>query len=388
MVKFGFTEDVEYIYKKKQLPLSYEQAFSFEELYEEMIECKKGVGWKGSVLGFIQNAIPNISKMEKELSEGTYRFTKATVFEVWSPKKREIVACGFRDRIVQRSFCDNIVYPKMTKDLIYANVACQKGKGTDCGRKLLKKYMYRAYKQWGTDFYCLQLDIKGYYPHMRHEYINSLFKAKLTDKEYNLYLQIMDHYYPGEVGYNPGSQLVQIAGLCGLNELDHWIKENRHCKYYIRYMDDMIILHNDKKYLELMLEQIKKQLAMIGFSVNEKKTKIYKQSQNIEFLGFKWRITETGKILVRVKPESFKRAKKHWRNMEKSIENGKVPVTYKELATSIESYSNYISRANCNRAIQDMIVEKIERSWQLSGVPRKTLSKKNSLTNKNVKENK
>lgn len=364
MIEFDINDDIEYN-DEKELPLTYEQAFNFEELYRTMLKCKKGVSWKGSTQGFLLNANSNISKMEKELKEGTYKFGNMTHFKVWSPKERDIVACNFKDRIVQRSFCDNIVYPKMTKDLIYANVACQKHKGTDCGRELLKKYMYRAYKKWGTNFYCLQIDIKGYYPHMNHTYINSLFQKKLTTQEYELYLKIMNHFYPEEIGYNPGSQLVQIAGICGLNKLDHYCKEKKRCKYYIRYMDDIIILHNDKQFLQSLLEDIKRELAKIGFEVNKKKTKIYPQYHNVEFLGFKWRINAPGKILIRVKANSFKRAKKHWRNMKDTIRHNKVNIAYKEVATSIDSYKHYILRANCNNKIMTLIEKEIKRCQQL-----------------------
>lgn len=358
MIEFDINEDIEYN-NEKQLPLIYEQAFEFEELYRTMLKCKKGVSWKGSTQGFLLNANSNISRMERELKEDTYQFGNMTRFKVWSPKERDIVACNFKDRIVQRSFCDNIVYPKMTKDLIYANVACQKYKGTDCGRDLLKKYLYRAYKKWNTDFYCLQIDIKGYYPHMNHEYINSLFKTKLTKREYVLYLKIMNHFYPNQIGYNPGSQLVQIAGICGLNKLDHYCKEKKHCKYYIRYMDDIVILHNDKQFLKGLLIDIKCELAKIGFEVNKKKTKIYPQSRNVEFLGFKWRINDSGKILIRVKSNSFKRAKKHWRNMKEATKHKKVNVISKDITTSIDSYKHYILRANCNNKILTIIEKEI-----------------------------
>ena len=367
MEEFDINDDIKYREKKryKQLPLPFDQAFSFEELYDKMLECRKGVSWKGSTQSFLLNANSNISKMEQEILEGVYKFSIPTYFKVWSPKERDIVACNFKDRIVQRAFCDNIAYPKMTKDLIYSNVACQKGKGTDCGRNLLKKYMYRSYKKWGTDFYCLQIDIKGYYPHMNHEYINSLFREKLEDKEYDLYLKIMNFFYPGDIGYNPGSQLVQIAGICGLNKLDHYCKEKKHCKYYIRYMDDIVILHNDKKFLEELLNDIKSELAKIGFEPNQKKTIIYPQSHNVEFLGFKWCINASGKIFIRVKANSFKRAKKHWKGMKKAIKHKKVSITYKDVQTSVESYRSYISRANCNDKILKIIEKEITQCQQL-----------------------
>lgn len=50
----------------------------------------------------------------------------------------------------------------------------------------------------------------------------------------------------------------QVLAITYLNELDHYIKEKLHIKYYVRYMDDGILIHEDKEYLEFCLEEIKK----------------------------------------------------------------------------------------------------------------------------------
>lgn len=340
--------------------LPFEKAFDYEHLFIAMKRCQKGVSWKPSVSRYLSNSIINISKLSESVLNSTYIPGKFTQFITYSPKQRVIVAANFKDRIVQRAFCDFIVYPKLTRSLIFGNVACQKGKGTDCGRSLLKQYLRRIYQTSGTDFYYLQLDVKGYYPNMDHKYINSLFKQKLTHKEYELYLLLMNHYYPQPIGYNPGSQLVQIAGIACLDKLDHYCKEILHCRYYIRYMDDVIILHNNRTFLCQVLNDICSHLAQIGFQANPKKTKIGKQITGIDFLGFTWAISRTGKVLVKVNNKSFKRAKQHWNHMISSASMHAHGLSYSDAVIAIESYESYLSRANCNKKIFAIILNKKE----------------------------
>ena len=78
--------------------------------------------------------------------------------------------------------------------------------------------------------------------------------------------------FPGEIGLGLGSQVSQIMELLVLNELDHFIKERLHIKYYIRYMDDFILIHPDKEYLEYCLVEINKHIAALGLELNKKTT--------------------------------------------------------------------------------------------------------------------
>lgn len=341
------------------LPLTFDQAMSFEYLYKAYIKCKKGVMWKDSVLSFSEHSIDEVTKLAKQISEGTYKLRNPHIFTIHGPKVRNIVSMWIGDRIVQRSLCDNVIYPIMTKKLIYANVACQKGKGTDCGRNLLKKYLHKIYSEkCNNDFYCLQIDIKGYYPNMRHDYIEYLFRKDLDDKTYFMVKKMLDAHYPGTIGYNPGSQLIQIAGICGLNEFDHFCKEKLHCRYYIRYMDDVIILSRDKSFLQNALNSIHMELAKIGFRVNPKKTRIYHQNHFIDFLGFKYRLSDTGKEIILVNGKSVKRARKHWKNMSRAINNHKYKeLTNVKLVQSIETYKDYIQRATSSKSLITKIKE-------------------------------
>ena len=102
-----------------------------------------------------------------------------------------------------------------------------------------------------------------------------MFKAKLDEETYNAVEKILRNQYKGDKGYNAGSQLIQIAGISFLNGLDHYIKEKLHIKGYIRYMDDLILIHQNKEYLNICLKEIQVYLATLKLKVHEKKTKIH-----------------------------------------------------------------------------------------------------------------
>ena len=125
---------------------------------------------------------------------------------------------------------------------------------------------------------------------------------------------VLEDQYEGDVGYNPGSQMIQIAGISVLDELDHFIKEQLGIKRYLRYMDDFLLMHEDLEYLEYCKDKAIEKLAEYGFEPNPKKTKVIPITEEILFLGFYYRLTETGKIIMRLNPANVKQErKKLWR---------------------------------------------------------------------------
>lgn len=161
-----------------------ENIIGFDALYRSMEKCRKGVIWKDSVAHYYLNAIEETLKLEKQLKTGTYKERKPVQFTIMAPKKREIVSIAFRDRVYQRSLNDNAIYPQMTKGFINTNVACQKGKGTDIAREILKEYLRAMYRKCGKNFSVLQCDIHGYYPNMQHETARQTFRKGLEPHIY------------------------------------------------------------------------------------------------------------------------------------------------------------------------------------------------------------
>lgn len=329
-----------------------ESVIGYDALYESMTKCIKGVLWKDSVASFYLRAGENISRLCEELHNGKYKAKPPKHFMVTSPKPREIASVAFRDRVYQRSLNDNVVYPTMTKSFIFDNYACQKGKGTDAARDRLKEFLRRHYRHHGEEGYVCQFDIKGYYPNMDHEKTEEMFRKKLDSWSYAKVEEILRQQYEGGKGYNPGSQLVQIAGISMLDGMDHFIKEKLHAKLYIRYMDDFLIIHDDPGYLEDCKKQIENYLKELRFEINQKKTKIYHLRKGIEFLGFKFSLTDTGKVLMQVRPDNVKRERKKLYRLVKRSLRGELPRS--SVDNSYRAWRTHASKGNNFHLIQRM----------------------------------
>lgn len=331
---------------------SLENVTGFDALYDSMQKCRKGVLWKDSVASFYLNGIERTMKLSEELHSGTYKARKPVKFSITSPKPREIASITFRDRVYQRSLNDNAVYPIMSKSFIYDNFACQKGKGTDAARDRLKEFLHRYHRKHGSDGYVAQFDIHGYYPTMSHAVTEDLFREKLPPEVFALVKTILNEQYEGDAGYNPGSQLIQIAGISVLDRFDHFVKEQLHAKFYIRYMDDFLIISEDVEYLEACRDLIAEYLAGIRFELNRKKTRIYPLREGIEFLGFRFSLTGTGKVLMLINPENVKRERKKLRRLVAKSKRGAIPL--EKVDESYTTWRSHASKGNSHKLLQRM----------------------------------
>lgn len=339
-----------------------EEVISYEYLWEAMELCKRGVLWKDSVAAFWLDAPRRINKLSYQLRSHTYRSNRTYSFYVYSPKKREIVSITFRDRVYQRSLNDNVVYPLLTKSLIRDNTACQVGKGTDYARKRLEIFLHRMYNKHRLDFYILQIDISGYYPNMHHQIVDELICEKLPLWAVTRVRDILNVQYPGEIGYKPGSQLVQIIGISVLDKLDHYIKEKLHIKCYIRYMDDLILMHDDRHYLEFCKKMIATYLETLYFTFNPRKTKLFKiNDQHLGFLGFNYHLTETGKVYKLVKSKNIKRAKRKYHRMIKLCSKG--ALTKDKVDECFYGYMrNHICKGSSKKLVRNLL-DWYEEQW-------------------------
>ena len=302
-----------------------ENIIGFDALYESMKKCRKGVMWKDSTASYCLNGIERTLNLSRQLRAGTYRARPTVKFTITSPKPREIASITLRDRVYQRRLNDNAVYPAMSRSFIYDNYACQKGKGTDAARNRLKEFLRRYYRKYGCEGYVAQFDIHGYYPNMDHEITEELFRKKLDPETFRMVQQILRNQYEGEKGYNPGSQLIQIAGISILDRLDHYIKEQLHAKLYIRYMDDFLVISRDAEYLQDCMRKIGEKLRSLRFEMNPKKTRIYPLRKGIMFLGFRFRLTDTGKVIMLIDPKNVKRERLKLRRLVKRSRKGLIP---------------------------------------------------------------
>ena len=328
-----------------------EEIIGFDALFDSMIKCLKGVTWKDTPALFMHYWAREIRKLEKELHDGTYRERKGRYFTITEPTVRVIKSVAFRDRIYQRSLNDVAIYPAVTKSFIYDNHACQKGKGTRKARERMECFLHRFYRHHGADGYVLKCDIKGYYPNMRHDVAKEVLRKYLDAEVFKMAADILDNF-PGEVGFNPGSQIVQIVGLAALNGMDHYIKEQLGIKYYQRTTDDFILICESKEKLEHCLECIKKILAAMHMELNPKKTKILKLKDGFKYLGFYYFLTDSGKVFISIDPKKVKHERRKLRRMAALVKKGEK--SKEKVDEHYESWKVHASYGNSYKLIKRM----------------------------------
>ena len=324
---------------------------SFEALWDSMMKCKRGVMWKDSVAAFTLDGVANVTRLSNELENGTYRERPPKYFTVRYPKEREIMSISFRDRVYQRSLNDLAIYPVMSKSFIYDNAACQKGKGADFARNRMKCHMQRYYRKHGADGYILKMDIAKYYGSMRHDVAKEIFRNKLEPSINEAAARILDTF-PGETGFNPGSQIIQIVGISVLDRIDHFIKERLRAEHYMRYMDDMVAIGQTVEELKNIRRETEKRLNEIGFRLHEKKTKITSLKYGVYWLGYQYRLTDTGKVVMTVDPDRVKSARRKYKRLAAKSLTGKLPRA--KVDESYLCWRNHASKGDGWKMIRNM----------------------------------
>lgn len=329
----------------------YEKAIQFGALYQGFRKSKRNVTWKDSVAGYAVDALKNTLKLKREIENGTYRISPYQRFMVHEPKTREIVATRFRDRQFQRALCDTSVYRQMTKGFIYDNCACQIGKGVDFALNRLDTHLHRYYRKHGNAGWVLKCDIRHYFPDTPHDTAKAAVRKRIQDDRiYQRIAEIIDSF-GGDRGIGLGSQVSQLIELAVLDGIDHYIKERLRIRHYIRYMDDMILIHEDRKVLENALADIRRMVKALGLEMN-RKTQIFPLKQGIIFLKWRFILTDSGKVIRKIGRKSITKERRKLKKLAEKVRNGEYPEEY--MWMSFQSWRANAQRGNARQAIRNM----------------------------------
>lgn len=327
----------------------------FDNLYAAMKKCKQNVNWKDSVAGWVANGAENCFILQEQLINETYKISKYQIFEIYEPKHRKIVSTRFRDRVFQRSLCDNYLTHEISRHFIYDCAACLKKRGTDFARNRLKVHLRKYYNKHGADGYVLKIDIKNYFGSTRHDIACAVMRKYISDDwAYGHVCNIINSFNDGEdpdVGIGLGSQVSQLIQLAMLDSIDHKIKGDWHIKHYIRYMDDLILIHENKAYLEEVRAKIEKALEELSLCVNKKKTQLFPITHPVKFLGFSYRLTKTGKIITRLQPEKYRRSKRKIKRQVKLSKAGKL--SKEKVEQCNQARLNHVGKAKSYKLLKD-----------------------------------
>ena len=307
--------------------MDFEEITSFETLYKAYKRARRKKRSKPGTAHYEANALNATEKLSYILRSGKYKPGPFEIFKVYEPKERLVQAPAFVDKVVQHALVDNYLYDIITKSLIRDNTATQIGRGTHDGLDRIQHHMRdyfrkrkgrdenqrcadglppRPMEEWDyASGWVLKADITKFFHSINHDLIKEMLAKKIEDKRI---LDLMYAYIDVSEGLPLGYQTSQLLALMYLDPFDHWIKERLRIKYYGRYMDDFYLIHEDKAYLKQCLAEITEYLDRLGLTLNDK-TGITPLRNGIDFLGFRLYLTDSGKVVKKLRHKSAKRIK-------------------------------------------------------------------------------
>ena len=342
---------------------SFEQIISFDSLLAAHQRARLSKQHKKEVIEFESHLSENLWALHYDLKYHKYKIGEYRKFMIYDPKEREIQAIPYRDRIVQHSVCDTLLIPLLEKHLIDANCACRIGKGTDYAIKLLRSFMTKHYKKYGNSGYFIKLDIKKYFPSIDHQTLyKKLERFNFDNDTIWLLHTIIDSYGTtchserGEEskGLPMGNQSSQCFALLYLDGIDRFIKEKLRVKFYVRYMDDMILLVDSRDTARKIFDVLKIEIQRENICLNPKSA-IFAVKNGVEFLGWRFFYGKNGKIVQKIKAQSRRRAFAKYKNNLYLSKKGLLPL--ETLENSLASYKGHLLRGNGYRVFQKLRIE-------------------------------
>lgn len=320
----------------------YEKICNFQNLYAAHIAARKGKRNTREVIEFEMNLGENLIILSDTLKNGTYKMQDYYCFVIHDPKYRIIHALHYRDRIVQHCLCDEVLAPILDRKLIYDNSACRIGKGTHFVIGRVSKFLREFYNKYGTNGYFLKCDIRKFFDNIDHIILKEkLSKVIYDEKVLDFLYKIIDSFEVSpEKGLPLGNQTSQWFAIYYLDGFDRLIKEKLHIKYYSRYMDDCVMIHQDKEYLQYCLKVLRECAKELKIDLNEK-TEIFPLKNGVNYLGWHIYLTESGKVIRKVKQQTKYKYKRKLKYFQQIYAEGSADIS--EIKQVLSSYHAHLA---------------------------------------------
>lgn len=318
----------------------------FENLYAAWKEASRGKRYHRQTLVFGSRLEENLVKLQNELITKAYTPEPLHEFCITDPKKRLISAPAFRDRVVQHALV-RIIEPGIDSSFIYDTHACRKRHGVHLAIKRLQRFSRQAARE--GKFWYYKGDIKSFFPSIPHQELKEKYRTRITDPNalwlINLFI---DTYRSGDRGIPIGALISQLSANLYLDSADHYIKEVLRVPRYIRYMDDFIIVMNDKEKLKSIIESVESYIVNILNLELNPKSGIGFGPSGIPFCGFR---TFPTHIVIR-KPV-LRRGGRHLRKLARTWDGTQAGVI--KIRSSITSFTGHTSHCNARRSTAAML---------------------------------
>ena len=292
-----------------------------------------------------------LAQIQAMLRDKTFCNSEYEVFTKTDSGKERVIhkLPYFPDRIVHHCIMQ-VLEPIWMRTFITDTYAALKGRGIHKGVSRVKL----ALQDRDNTHYCLKFDVCKFYPSVDHDILKSIIRRKIKDPDV---LWLLDEIIDSAGGIPIGNYLSQYFGNLYLAYFDHWMKEEKHCRHYFRYCDDIVILHSSKEFLHKLFREIQEYLSTnLKLSIKSNYQVFPVDKHGIDFLGYRFfhdYILLRKSIAQRFKAKVL-RVQRDWRNMRPS-----------QVVNGIMSYWGWMRHGNClnlakryiGREIQHIIVE-------------------------------
>ena len=300
-----------------------------------------------------------IADIQAKLIAKAYEPQPLEIFTVYEPKQREVQSPSIYDKIVQNAMLDNGLYEELTKPIIRDCYGSMRGRGALDGLERLTQFMAQCWSVNGIDAWVLKCDIRHYFASIQQEDITQIARRYVSDPDV---MELLERYITiCHTGLPLGLRTSQPLANLELSWLDHKVKEQRHCKWYGRYMDDFYVIHHDKEFLKELKHEMAEDLGRRGLEFNGK-TQIFPVSNGIDFLGFRTYLNENGKVIRKLRDRSRRGMQRRIRQFETALLAG--TMTKGEVISHYQAWRAHASHGNCrglilmyDKAIKDMLKE-------------------------------
>lgn len=251
-------------------------------------KAAKGKSFSTEVKIFRENLFDNLNNLRRQILLGNVSVGKYSYFKIYDPKERLICAASFDERVLHHAIM-NVCHPFFEKHLIYDTYATRIDKG-------IYKALEKSKQNMAKYKYVAKLDVRKYFDNISHDVLmwklSRLFKDKrllgVLDKIIRSYNSGMLDSPSSECsakGLPIGNLTSQYFANYYLSETDHFIKEQLGVPFYVRYMDDMLLMDNEKEALKEKLQVVEQNIQRIGLAL--KPVVLNKTTLGVSFLGYK-----------------------------------------------------------------------------------------------------
>ncbi len=274
----------------KRIGNIYTRIISIENLQRADEKARCGKAHTYGVRVHDKNREANILALHEALLTKTFKTSPYDIFTIYEPKERTIYRLPYYpDRIVHHAIM-NVLEPVLVKTFTYNTYSCIKGRGIEgCARRverLIKRYE-------GRPLYCLKIDIKKFYPSIKHHVLKRIIRRKIKDKDL---LWLLDEIIDSTDGLPIGNYLSQFLANMTLCYFMHMVNERLHLDS-TEYADDIIFLSDSKEelreaftqvikpYIEQELElQVKSNYQIFPIATNRQD----KHGRALDYVGYKF----------------------------------------------------------------------------------------------------